>query len=385
MKKAVIIFILIALKVAGQDSLRRRIPMPEIGGYLKYMEQLSFVENVDTSSLTSLLHNRINFKWAPGNFLFRLEARNRLFYGDLIKSNPAFMKSLEADPGAVGLSRVWLDKYSVGIHSIIDRALINYNNGNWDITLGRQRINWGLNMVWNPNDIFNTYNFFDFDYEERPGSDAVRVQYMWKGFSAMEVAVRKGKNNDDYTAALLYRSNKKNYDYQALAGISQKDLVAGIGWAGNIKDAGFKGEVSYFHNYEKLEDTSGVISASISGDYSFEKGWYVNISGYYNSEGREKINFLSTAQFFNVSAKQLLPFRYSAFLQVSKQINPLMTIGVSTIYSPTNNTSVVIPNIQFSVSENWDLTLLGQSYFAEVSNVYRSLNNSIFLRLKWNF
>lgn len=385
MRKLKYIFVMLCFKLFGQDSLNKKIPLPEIGGYLKLIEQFSFVENVDTSSLTSLLHNRINFKWNPGKFLLRLEARNRVFYGDLLKTNPAFMKSLEQDPGAIGLSRVWLDKYSIGVHSIIDRALLNYNNGKWDITLGRQRINWGINMVWNPNDIFNTYNFFDFDYEERPGSDAIRIQYMWKGFSAIELAVKKGRQDDDYTAAMLFRSNKKGYDYQMLMGISRKDLVGGLGWAGNIRNAGFKGEISYFHNYEKLEDTTGIVSAGMSIDYSFKKGWYTNLSFYYSSAGEDQLNFLSTAQFFTLSAKQLLPFKYSAFLQVSKQINPLLSCSLSNIYSPSNNTWVMVPSLQYSVADNWEITLLGQSFFADVSRVYRSLSNSIYLRLKWSF
>lgn len=41
-------------------------------------------------------------------------------------------------------------------------------------------------MAWNPNDWFNTYNYFDFDYEERPGTDAIRVRVYFKdGMSSL--------------------------------------------------------------------------------------------------------------------------------------------------------------------------------------------------------
>jgi hypothetical protein len=56
-------------------------------------------------------------------------------------------------------------------------AYLDYTAGKWQFRVGRQRINWGVNLVWNPNDVFNSFSYFDFDYEERPGSDAVRVQY----------------------------------------------------------------------------------------------------------------------------------------------------------------------------------------------------------------
>lgn len=359
--------------------------MPEVHGYLKYMEQFSFVDDPAYHSSTSLIHNRLNFKWAPQHWMFRLEARNRLFYGDQLKSNSTFMKTIGEDQGAINMSKVWVDSYGLGAVSAIDRALVNYNNKHWDVTVGRQRINWGLNMVWNPNDVFNTYNFFDFDYEERPGSDAVRVQYMWKGFSAIELAAKKGKKQDDHTAAMMFRCNARGYDYQVLSGISAKDLFSGFGWAGSIKNVGFKAEFTYFYPYEQLKDTNGILSSCMSFDYSFNKGWYMNVSGYYNSNGSDKLSFFNTRQFFNISAKQLLPFKYSGFIQLSKQINPLFSIGVSQIYSPSNNTWILVPNAQYSIASNWEISLVGQSFFADVNKVYRSLGNSVFMRLKWSF
>lgn len=386
MKYFFCIFFLFTFCINAQEGDSAKCKKIQLQGYVKYMDQYSFVESPKTSSLSALIHNRINFKWSlVTHFSLRVEGRNRIFYGDQIKSNPAFMKALGADNGAFDLSKAWVDETSIGVHSILDRALLNYSNEHLDITVGRQRINWGLNMVWNPNDIFNTYNFFDFDYEERPGSDAVRVQYMWKGFSAIEVAAKKGKADDDYTAAFMFRGNSKGYDYQTLAGVYRKDIVLGLGWAGSIKNTGFKGEFSYFHPYEQMKDTSGVLSSSISFDYSFKKGLYLHFSGYYNSAGSEKLNFLFTQDFFAVNPKQLLPFRYSGFFQLSKQINPLFTIGLSNVYSPTNNTWIVVPNIQYSIASNWEVTILSQSFFSDVNSVYRSLGNSVFLRFKWSF
>jgi len=386
MRKLIFIFFLFSFVVKGQDPDSVRNKKPELSGYIKTMEQFSFIDSPDTASLSSLVHNRLNFKWMPiDHWLLRVEARNRIFYGDQIKANPKFMKAIGEDQGAMNLSKVWVDEYSVGVHSMIDRALINYSGKHLDVTVGRQRINWGLNMIWNPNDIFNTYNFFDFDYEERPGSDAVRVQYNWGGFSSVEFAAKKGKADDDHTAAMLFKGNSHSYDYQGMAGIYKKDVVLGLGWAGNIKEAGFKGEFSYFHPYENLADTSGILNGSVSFDYSFSNGLYVHLSGYYNSAGSDNLNLFSSQQFFIVNPKQLLPFKYAGFLQFSKQITPLFMLGLSNIYSPANDTWVIVPSAQYSIASNWEITLLGQSFFSDVNNVYRSLGNSAFLRFKFSF
>ncbi|MCK7542259.1 MAG: hypothetical protein MZV63_70990 [Marinilabiliales bacterium] len=68
------------------------------------------------------------------------------------------------------------------LNTFIDRASVDFTAGTLQVSAGRQRINWSQALVWNPNDIFNTYSSFDFDYMERPGSDAVRVDLLTGAF-----------------------------------------------------------------------------------------------------------------------------------------------------------------------------------------------------------
>ena len=76
----------------------------------------------------------------------------------------------------------------------------------WELTLGRQRINWGVNLAFNPNDLFNAYSLIDFDYQERPGSDAIRFQYFTNELSSFETAVQFGKS-----LVLIEKIEKGNY------------------------------------------------------------------------------------------------------------------------------------------------------------------------------
>ena len=160
---------------------------------------------------------------------------------------------MDIDNGIIDLSHVWVNENSFVFHSIIDRLWMNYSHKKFDLRIGRQRINWGVNTVWNPNDLFNAFNFVDFDYEERPGSDAVRFQYYTGDFSSFEIAARPGEHIDSTVAAAMYKFNKWNYDFQVLGGNYFSDIALGLGWAGNIKNAGFKGEATYFHPRKALE------------------------------------------------------------------------------------------------------------------------------------
>ena len=108
---------------------------------------------------------------------------------------------IDTDNGYINLSDNILTGKSYIFNSRIDRAYIDYTKDKFQLRIGRQRINWGQCFTWNPNDLFNAYSFFDFDYVEKPGSDAIRIQYYSTGTSTFEFAV-KADNNHKVTSAV---------------------------------------------------------------------------------------------------------------------------------------------------------------------------------------
>jgi hypothetical protein len=382
-----VIFVLFFFSALAQEEKQKKkfSDVVKFRGYLKDMQTVSFLDDAESMSTGNLIHNRLNFKIYPiKNVALDVEFRNRIIYGEQVKAFPGYASYIAKDYGYVSLSKLWVNEKSLIIHSIIDRAWIGWENGKWEVRAGRQRINWGINLTWNPNDIFNTYNFLDFDYEERPGSDALKIRYATGTFSGIELAAKAAKNTDSLVIVAKYNFNKWKYDFQILGGIFNEDLVIGTGWAGNIKTAGFKGEVSYFHPRSNFSDTSGAVSVSATVDYSFKKGLYISGSYLYSSLGG---NTFSPLLFLNrnISAKNLMPFKHSILLQAMKNITPLMNGGFTAIYSPKVNSVIFIPSLAYSISSNWSLDLLGQLFFAEQNNKFKTAGNSVFLRLKWSF
>ncbi|MCB0557706.1 MAG: hypothetical protein KDD09_02100, partial [Phaeodactylibacter sp.] len=147
----------------------------------------------------NLIHNRLNFRWMINDELkLRTDLRTRVFYGDLVRANPNYGDAIDnVNNDYFDLSLVLLDENAWVVQSMIDRLYLEYFKGNWEVRLGRQRINWGISTVWNPNDIFNAFSFTDFDYEERPGSDALRVKYYTGFASSVELAVRMFDHFDE--------------------------------------------------------------------------------------------------------------------------------------------------------------------------------------------
>ena len=361
-------------------------PKIEFHGYLKDLQGISFKDRIDSLTSVNLLHNRLNFKFNfSSKISARLEIRNRIFWGDQLKQFPDFGKTINQYNGFADLSHLWVNKPTFVAQSVVDRLLLQYQSDKWDIKLGRQRINWGINTIWNPNDIFNAYNFLDFDYEERAGNDAVRIQHYLKNNSTLEFAYKPGKHKNETITGVLYKFNKKKYDWQLLTGIYNHDLVIGGGWAGNIKKAGFKGELSYFHSKKNVFDTSGVVSLSVMVDQTFKNDWYFSIAALFNSDpaGLENLNGGIYAS--NLTAKELFPYRYTFYTGVMKAITPITSFNFSIIYSPEKNTLILFPNYAWNAAKNLDLDITAQSYFWREHNRYKTGGTAMFIRCKLSF
>jgi len=376
-----------------EDSKKKKKPKNwALNGYVKYMPSVLFLHAPAKLMLQdNLVHNRLNFKWYISKaFTFKMDLRTRLFFGEVVKQTPNYADLVKnANRSANGyedyLSWILLDENAAVIHSTIDRLYLQYSKDKWDITLGRQRINWGINTIWNPNDIFNTYSFTDFDYEERPGSDALRIQYFTGVASRIEFAAKVFTKWEKATAAFLWKTNKWNYDFQLLGGLLGQDIVVGGGWAGNIKLVGFKGELAYFYNFADTTTQRHSFSATVSFDYIFPSKTYLNGGLLYNMNGLLSSN--TTALFsLQPSPKNLYPYRYSVFLSVMHPFTERFSGALTMIYSPGESHALfVTPTFTYTIDERWDIALVGQIALQREAPWYVSPTQAIFLRIKLSF
>ncbi len=374
---------------AQNDSLQEtpKVSKLKLNGYVKNLNGI-FLYPDENSMQWGLLHNRINTKWTPNSkFTAALEVRNRILYGETVKSGMYNGSILDNDNGFVDLTFLPFDTKPAKMVSSVERLWTRYSSEKMEITVGRQRINWGVNLVWNPNDIFNTYSFIDFDYEERPGSDALRMKIRTGEMSELELAAKPGQNKNDDVYALMYKMNKGGFDLQFLGGYYEKDAVVGAGWAGSLGQIGFKGEASYFHQAENFADTSGMVNATVEFDYTIAGKIYANVSYLFNSEGLTKPDATAASQLVsngNVSAKFMSPSKHSAFLQLKSISSPVFSAAISGIYFFEMDGIYIFPSVIYSINNRWDISLFLQSYWLKEKVIENKMNN-ILLRIKCSF
>ena len=355
-----------------------------LNGYLTTMQSVMFDSLSGPFMIENLLHNRLNFKGYLNNSVsFAAEFRNRLFTGDLVRLGKYYTELIGADQGMVDMSWNIIEKQSFLLNTTVDRLWLDFHFSRFQATIGRQRINWGQTFVWNPNDIFNAYSFFDFDYVERPGSDAVRLQYFPSSSSVAELAV-KVDNDNDVTAAGLYRFNKWGYDIQFLAGlVNGVDIVIGTGWSGAIGSVSFRGEASWFDHYEDFPGDESTLLITTGFDRILKNNSMAQIQVMYCNNPLELNNFNS---FYsgNLSAKDLAFSRFSAFGSFTWAAGPLLNITFSAMWLPDLEGYFAGPSLDYSLAENLDFSLIWQ-HFNAVMNGEKSRINLGFLRLKYSF
>jgi hypothetical protein len=372
------ILFLVPVFTIAQDSSK---PSPLIfNGYLKEMGQFILPNDPIPFQYTNLIHNRLNFKYKPqGPFSAGLEIRNRYFLGDAVENDPDFTKNLMNPQDLVNMNVVWYQSNSAVLHTNVERLWVAYQLKKFNIRAGRQRINWGVANSWNPNDIFNSYNLLDFDYEERPGADAVKVQYLISDLSNIEAAVANGPYNAA-TVAAKYSLNRDEYDRQFLAGTYARRFTAGLGWSGNLGKAGFKGETQMYYKKDSF-----VVNLSAEVDYITEKGWYLNAGFLYNQQGiYNEIDDWGSFNFKN-TPDNLMPTRWNFIAGSTKAFTPLFTGSLMLIYAPGTNMLIFFPSLTYNLMTNLDLNVFWQSFFAETNHGFNGIVHSGYLRLKWSF
>lgn len=389
MKKPVFILsiLLVALNCFPQAKLSVNGYVKELGMYYKPVNSISLNTGDSLNYLfLSQIHNRLNFKWyASDKLTFALEARNRIFFGQMIREFPDYKDMINNDIGYFNLGTIVASGNSCFMHSAIDRGWIDYTFDKWQIRAGRQRINWGVNLVWNPNDIFNTFSYFEFDYEERPGTDGIKIQYYTSVTSSAQLVYKIGRTGDETAIAGMYRFLKSSTDFQVLGGRAGKDYVLGGGWAGDIKGGGFRGELSYFLPRSKTNGSEEAFVASVSGDYTLKNSLFLHSAILFNSNG--ETGKAGGRSFFdqNLSAKMLSMGMFNLFGQASYPFTPLFSGNFSGMLNPLDGSSFFGPALTYSLGDNLEIMVNSQLFFGQEGTEYGDYGKAIYGRLKWTF
>jgi hypothetical protein len=354
-----------------------------------YINQMIIVNSLDggASSSDYLLHNRLDLQYrATDELELNLSMRNRLVLSDRPISSFS-VAQFDKDTGHIDMSTNWHEQSrSIG-NSQLDRLFLQWQKEDWQVRGGRFRINWGMNTVWNPNDLFNSYSLFDVDYPEKPGADALAIKRALGFASELEFAAALGTDEQGNSVAGKYRFNSRGWDGQLIAGVTNDNRFIGIGSAGSLRDAALRAEVSYFNNREASELVQdNTLVASIEADYSFasEKNWAVKAAYLYIDEP-EIVGDVSRFLSQPLTARTLSFTRNSIYGELGFELTPLSRIALSGIFYQDGSRYFSLSDT-YSLSDNWQLRAIVQRYYGSNGSVFgRQPSNTFYGQIRWDF
>ncbi|MEX0779984.1 MAG: DUF1302 family protein [Balneolales bacterium] len=357
-----------------------------ISGYIQGMPIWinADIPQLEAKSLWEIrLQNRLNIQYyISQQWTFNWEMRTRFFAGNLVREIPFYSETIDIDEGLIDLSLLAIDRDDWLLHYIPDRAYLDWTTTDWSVRLGRQRINWGINTFTNPNDLFNIYSFYEFDYLERPGSDAIRVQRYTGAFSRWELAVSPGREPDQSVAAFMYAYNSRGYDIQVLGGYYHDRLAIGGGWAGSIAQTGFKGETMLFSDIEENSDRETNFIMAVSADHMYDNSMYLVIEALYNQKGGQD-EFVLIGE--RLSADNPSFSKYQLSSQISYPVSPILNASVATIIYPDEEAVFISPSFTYSVLQDLDLNFLVQVFSGAGDSSFSNAGNVVVGSLRWSF
>ncbi len=377
----------------------------EYGGYVKnlttYLDGNYQEIPADLGKVQNVFQGRLNIDWYPlYEINFSAQSRHIFTYQKNLSSASDYIGQLSRSSYYFDFKWEPVQENNYAYFSELDRLKMMWTTGELEITVGRQRIAWGTCLVWNPTDLFNASNILDFDYPEKPGSDAIRLQYYINELSAIEVAFSPGKRSEDIIYAARYKTNFRSYDFSLITGWQKNTLRIGGAWAGEIIDGGFRGEIVYskpeINTKLPVSPTSDPLlpipkyvfnnpywTAALSYDFTFENSLYLHSEWLYNELGTtgksdyRRIETLSTGE--------LSPSMHSIFFEIAYNISPLLKGDVFFIINPTDKSWIAAPSLTYSLATNWELYFLAFPSKGKSGSEFGGFPAQYFLRAQYSF
>ena len=203
--------------------------------------------------------------------------------------------------------------------------------------------------------------------------------------SRVQVAVSPAQNSQNMVAAAMLNLNRWNYDFQTLAGYFRNRAALGMGWAGHIKSAGFKGEATWFYDLKKTIGLDrGNLVTAIGFDYMFGSGTFGVVEFLYNGGYKR-----STREVFLVtqplSPDNIMFSEYAVTLSAQHPFSAVLGGGLALMALPDIEAAFVMPSLTYSLMTNLDLQFLAQIFTGGRGSAFEEAGSAGFLMVQYSF
>ena len=348
--------------------------------YIKENRFLGIFDTPSESSLSDLVRARIR----PTLHLdenTRIEAQYEV-NGIISNKNMFVMTEISENKRQIVklAQNIHTDTHTV-INHYLDRFFIKQIFDFGELSVGRQRVSWGVGRIWQPTDLFNPLNPANFSKIEKDGADVVSAKVYIGNFTDLEIVYNPTMSiyHDNYGAR--FRTNYKEYDLSLMTGYFDGTYVVGGDFAGNLSDAGFRGEFVYSAVNENVEQD--FLKFILGLDYQFSENIYGLIEYQHNGQGtnyRNQYDFVSLLKgdILNVGTNYIA-------LNANYRLNDLTNIGFGNISNINDSSGFFNISGIYQISQSWQFNLTAMLTYGSKGSEYRLYPYAVYMITEWFF
>lgn len=260
----------------------------------------------------------------------------------------------------------------------LHRAFLKFESPHARVTFGKQLIDWGRMRFYSPLDLFNQPLPSDIEADERIGFDALNIELSKEDFSSLNILFGPATTHGRTSYGLRLYRKFGTYDTFLIAAKHEKERIAGIGFDGYIKDAGFRGEFTYTKTGKETYPRF-----SVGADYNFFTKTNVLLEYFYNGAADGDYDAFASSL---VRQRQKLSLEKHLLSQmVTHQISPLLKFRWLSIYDITGKSAFLNPEFRYNVKEDLDVAAGAQFFIESRGSEFENNNNLYYIELKLFF
>jgi len=257
----------------------------------------------------------------------------------------------------------------------LDNAYLRFTTDHIMVTTGKQQISVGPGYTWNPTDIFNTKDIIDPTYEQ-PGVDGLRLDMRFYSDYSFLLFYSPEENWTESGKLAQFHGRFGHFDFNLSYGLIMLKLYRILPSQQNMYGFDFNGEILGLGCWSEItfKDVEGIGDywESVYGmDYTFSSGWYLMAECYHNDQGKTDDSKYTREDWLNylrgytktVAADQV-------YIYTEYPLTDLLNVGGGLAYAISDNSLMIIPTIEYSISNEITLSFIGSFFTGKNGTMY---------------
>lgn len=369
------------LCAAAADEGEPAPPAWKLSGYYKNLLTRSETVFPAGESYTADLNRlRLKIEGKPAaNLAVDLQYDNEVLLGSYLGTAQFQLQKQLSAPTYWSAHATYADRSTYYGQHRLYRAAVTWSRGATDVRIGRQRIAWGTGRFFSPLDILNPFSPITLERGERVGVDALLVEHKIDSLSRVSAVYAPQHDASRSSMAALWHGNRRGTDFSVVAGRFGQQKVVGVDLAGQIGQAGIRGELTH----SRRPTGTGSTRVLMGVDYAFANTLSLSGELYRDGSGaRDPLAYDFAALL--TGRVQNLGRRYAAS-HMGYEITPLLKTSAELVANVDDRSYYFSPSLTYSVRTNLDATLGLQVFRGRAGSEYGALRDVIFAHLLWFF